>query len=178
MKNDVSFLNLVTWTASIFQGIINTWYASMWLGRPCRCPMRFKKLHFSPRGKKDFFKTFFSLIWHSLISLFCYHPPLEEDVTLCFNKFESPLHKDTLCQFWLKLAKWFLRTRLSKVVNVFSLCGYYLPLKNSMALNLNKFEIPLPKNTLCHVWLKLAQRFWRRFSKVVNIFSILAIIFT
>ena len=41
-----------------------------------------------------------------------------------------------------------------------------------MALNLNKLEFPLSNNTLCHVWLKLVQRFWRRFSKIVNIFSI------
>ena len=46
-----------------------------------------------------------------------------------------------------------------------------------MALNLNKFELPLPKITFCHVWLKLAQRFWKRFSKFVNILSIFVIIF-
>ena len=57
-----------------------------------------------------------------------------------------------------------------KVVNVFFLCGYYLPLKKCMALNLNKFEFPLPKNTLCRFWLELAQRFRRRFSKFDNIF--------
>ena len=39
-------------------------------------------------------------------------------------------------------------------------------------LKFHKFEIPLPKNTLCHVWLRLVQRFWRRFSKVVYKFSI------
>ena len=44
------------------------------------------------------------------------------------------------------------------------------PLEKCIALNLNKFEFPLPKNTLCHVWLKSAHRFWRRFSKVVNFF--------
>ena len=82
----------------------------MWLGRPCRCPMRFKKLHCSPRGKKkEFLKI--SLTWHSLISLFCYYPSLKEDVTLYFNISEFPLHNDTLCQVWLKLAKWFWRRR-------------------------------------------------------------------
>ena len=29
------------------------------------------------------------------------------------------------------------------------------PLEKCMALNLNKIELPLPKNKLCHVWLKL-----------------------
>ena len=125
-----------------------------------------------PGVKNRFFKNNISLTWHGLISLFCYYPPLKEDVTLHFNIFESPLYKDTLCQVWLKLAEWFLR-RFLKVVNVFSLCGYYLPLKKCMALNLNEFEFPSSKNTLCHVWLKLTQRFWRRFSKVVNIFQFL-----
>ena len=83
----------------------------MSLGRPCRCSMRFKKLHFAPRGKNIFFKNNISLTWHSLISLFCYYPPLKEEVTLHFNIFESPLHKDILCQIWLKLVKWFLRRR-------------------------------------------------------------------
>mgnify|MGYP003691677181 CR=1 FL=1 len=128
---------------SIFQGIVNKWYAKMWLGRPCRCPMRFKKLHFAPRGKNIFLKNNISLTWHSLVSLFCYYPPLKEDLTLHFNIFESPLYKDTLCQVWLKLAKWFLRRRFFKDINVFSLCGYCLPLKKGMALNLNKFEFPL-----------------------------------
>ena len=124
------------------QGIVNKWYTRMWLGRPCRCPMRFKKLHCSPGVKNRIFKNNISLTWHSLISLFCYYPSLKEDVTLHFNTFESPLHNDTLCQVWLKLAKWFLRRRFLKVVNEFSLCGYYLPLKKCMALYLNKFEFP------------------------------------
>ena len=38
------------------------------------------------------------------------------------------------------------------------------------SIRLNK--VPLPKNSKCHQWLKLAQRFWRRFSEVVKIFSI------
>jgi hypothetical protein len=31
-------------------------------------------------------------------------------------------------------------------------------------LHLKKFEYPPSKDDLCHVWLKLAQWFWRRFS--------------
>ena len=30
-----------------------------------------------------------------------------------------------------------------------------------VALHLNKIELPSPRNTLCQVWLKLAQCFWR-----------------
>ena len=55
--------------------------------------------------------------------------PLKEDVTLHFNIFESPLHKDTLCQVWFKLSQWFRIRRFSKVVHIFSLCCYYLPLE-------------------------------------------------
>ena len=38
-----------------------------------------------------------------------------------------------------------------------------------MTIHLNKFESPLPKDTLCHVWLKLTQWFWRRFLNIFNI---------
>ena len=31
-----------------------------------------------------------------------------------------------------------------------------------LVLHLKKFESPSPKDALCQVWLKLAQRFWRR----------------
>ena len=48
-----------------------------------------------------------------------------------FDDFPSP--KDTLCQVWLKLAMWFLR-RFLKLVNVFSLIRYYLPLVKGMAI--------------------------------------------
>ena len=42
------------------------------------------------------------------------------------------------------------------------------PLEKCMALDLNKFEFRLPKNTLNYVWMNLTQRFWRRFSKIVH----------
>jgi hypothetical protein len=43
----------------------------------------------------------------------------------------------------------------------------YLPLKEDLALYLNKLEFPSPKDNLYQVWLNLASWFWRRrFSKV------------
>ena len=39
-----------------------------------------------------------------------------------------------------------------KAVTVFSLCGFYLPLKKCLALHLYKIESRLPKNVLCQVW--------------------------
>ena len=45
-----------------------------------------------------------------------------------------------------------------------------------MALKLHKFEIPLPKNILCHVWLKLAQRSGEDFQKLSINFQFAAII--
>ena len=116
---------------------------------------------FRPGAEKIFLKNYISLTWHSINSLFSYYPPpLPRGKRWPFisgNRFESPLHKDTQCQVWLKLAKWFLSRRFLKVVIVFSLCGHYLPLKNSMVLNLNKFQFLLPKNSLCHVWLSYFQ---------------------
>ena len=47
------------------------------------------------------------------------------------------------------------------------------PLEKGGALHLNILESPLAKDTLCQVWMKLAQWFWRRsFLKFVNVFSL------
>ena len=42
-----------------------------------------------------------------------------------------------------------------------------------MVLHWNKLIYPSPKDTLCLIWLKLTQWFWRRrFFKIVNVFSL------
>jgi hypothetical protein len=61
--------------------------------------------------------------------LFHYYLPLGKGYSLHLNKLKSPLHKDDLCQIWLKLAKWFWRRRFIKIVIVFLLFCYYLPLE-------------------------------------------------
>ena len=58
-------------------------------------------------------------------------------MTTHLNKLESPYLKDTKCQVWWKLATWFWRRGLLSVVNVFSLCGHYLPLEKGLAFHLN-----------------------------------------
>jgi hypothetical protein len=63
------------------------------------------------------------------------------------------------------LACWFWRRRFLKIVSVFLLFFYYLPLEIGYPLRLNKLEFPPPKDDLCQVWLKLAQWFWRRSKK-------------
>ena len=85
-------------------------------------------------------------------------------------KLESPSFNDALCQAWLNLAQWFWRGRFLNLVNVFSLFYYYLSLKIGIALHLNKFESPSPRDALCQVWVKLAKWFWRRrFLNFVNV---------
>ena len=49
-----------------------------------------------------------------------------------------PSNKDTLCQVWLKLAKWVWRKFFFKFVNVFSLFRNYLPLVKGGAFHLDK----------------------------------------
>ena len=96
---------------------------------------------------------------------FCYFviiSPWKKAGALLWTKLESPSPKDALCQVWLKLDQWFLRRRFFNFVNVFLLFHNYLHLEKGEALNLNKLEFPSPKDTLCQVWLKLAQWFWRR----------------
>ena len=80
-----------------------------------------------PPGVKDIFflkKHFFSLTQSYIPSYFAIIPPLKK-----MWPFISPLHKDTLCQVWFKLSQWFRIRRFSKVVHIFSLCCYYLPLE-------------------------------------------------
>jgi hypothetical protein len=62
----------------------------------------------------------------------------------------------------LNLACWFWRRRFLKIVSVFLLFCYYLPLEKRYPLCLNNLKSPTPKDDLCQVWLKLAQWFWRR----------------
>ena len=51
--------------------------------------------------------------------------------------------KDALYQVWLIMAFWLRRNRLLNVVNVYSICLYYLPLGMSLALHLIRLEFPL-----------------------------------
>jgi hypothetical protein len=96
---------------------------------------------------------------------FCDYLPFENDLTLDLYNFEFPLPKDDLYQVLLKLACWFWKRRFLKIFSKFSLFRYYLPLKKVSPLHLNNLESPSPKDDLCHVWLKLAQWFWRRSRK-------------
>ena len=47
----------------------------------------------------------------NVFSLFRNYLPFERGVTLHLNELESSLPKDALCQVWLKMVGWFLRTR-------------------------------------------------------------------
>jgi hypothetical protein len=51
-----------------------------------------------------------------------------------------------------------LGKKIKKNFRAFSLFRYYLPLQRGYPLLLNKLESPLPKDALCQVWLKLAQK--------------------
>ena len=86
--------------------------------------------------------------------------------------FGSPSLEDELCKVWLTLVQWFFR-RFLNFVNVIMLFHNYLPLEKGWTLHLNKLESSSPKDTLCQIWLKLAQWFWRRrFFNFVNVFSL------
>ena len=110
--------------------------------------------------------------------------PLEKGVALHLNKFSSPLPKVVLCKVWLKLAQPVLERLID---SVFRSIGnktlsnqsifpqeplgqedfymlavdfhYHFALWKDVALHLNKLEFSSPNNTLCQVWLRLAQLF-------------------
>ena len=110
----------------------------------------------------------------NFINVFRNYLPLEISRALHSNKLEFPSPKNAMCQVRLKLAQWFWKSRFFNFFIVLSLFCNYLPLEIGRALHSNKFESPSPKDAtcMCHVWLKLAQWFWRwRFLNFVNIFS-------
>ena len=81
-----------------------------------------------------------------------------------------------LCtKFWWILAQEFWRKRFFfNSVDVFSLFCNYLHLEKCRVLHLNKLQNPSQKDSLCPVWLKLAQWFLRRrYFNFVNVFSLL-----
>ena len=99
---------------------------------------------------------------------------------LCNRSYGITTHsastKVTLWQFWNFILDVFTRgpwaTLLTwennreedlNFVNAFLLFRNYLPLEKGGTFHLNKLESSSPKDALCHVLLKLAQRFWRRF---------------
>ena len=115
----------------------------------------------------------FFLNFVNVFSLFPKYPPLEKGGALHLKILEFPSPKGALCQVWLKLAQWFWRSRCFNFINVFSLFRNYLPLGKDGALQLKKSKFPLPKDSLCQIWLKLAQWLWRRRCfNFINVFSL------
>ena len=83
-----------------------------------------------------------------MITYFYYYLPLKRFVALNVKE-KIPLHKNALCQVWLKLAQWFWKRRYFKRLTMYFnnfLC--YLPIEEDV-------------DALCHVWLKFIQWFWR-----------------
>ena len=112
----------------------------------------------------------------SVFLLFGKYLPLEKGGVLHLNNLEFPSAKNGLHQVWLYLATRFWRGRILNFGNACVPFRNNLPLEKGGDLHLNKMEFPLPKDVLCKVWLKLAQRFWRRFLNFVNIFRYFVII--
>ena len=108
------------------------------------------------------------LIWETF--------PSNTQLWLCklvsFKSLISPLGKRAWSLTWtnlnphhpicfvsrLKLAMWFRRKWFSYVVYVFLLLFL---LEKDVAFHFHKLKFLLPKDLLCHIWLKLAQWFWR-----------------
>jgi hypothetical protein len=79
---------------------------------------------------------------------FCNYLSLEEDLALHLYSFDFLLPKNDLHQVWLKLASWFWRTRFLKLLSVFLLFCYYLPLGKGVPIHLNNLE-SLPLRIIC-----------------------------
>ena len=81
-----------------------------------------------------------------------------------------------ICVKFVEIGPVILEDKIFKVCQCIFAILLLSPLRKGMALHLNKLKSPSPKDALCQVWLKLAQwflRFWRRFLKFVNVFSLI-----
>ena len=67
-------------------------------------------------GQRSLTRRFLNFV--NVFSLFPNYLLLEKSVALHFNKLEYPLHKEALCQVWLKLAKWPLRRRFLNFLGI------------------------------------------------------------
>ena len=85
-------------------------------------------------------------------------------MALKLKKHESPSSKDAFCQVWLNFVRWLWR-RSFNVVNVIRYFAIIPPWKD-MTLYLNTLKSPLPNDALYWVRLKLAQWFWRFWSRI------------
>ena len=88
----------------------------------------------------------------------------------------NPLHQRMLCAKFNWNWPSGSGEEIFNLINVILLFHNYLPLEKGRALQLNKLEFPSPKDALCQIWLKLAQRFWRRkmLSKYDHYFAIIS----
>ena len=76
-----------------------------------------------------------------------------------FNPFTQRYFVSSL----VEIVQLFWRRKSLNFLIVCSLCHYYLPLEMSIARHLKGPDFPSSKNAFCEVWLKLADRFSRRF---------------
>ena len=88
--------------------------------------------------------------------------PWKRAESFIWTKNLNPLHSRMLCAKF----GWNWPNGSGEEIFKFHQCYfafmYYLPLEKGGTLRLNKRESPSSKDTLCQVWLKLVQWFWRK----------------
>ena len=104
----------------------------MWLGRPCKWPIRFNfvscLIEFDPAVLMKIFKSCQSHIFNLLLL-----SPLRKGTRSIIWKKLNPLNPRT---FWANFG-WNWPDGSGEVVNVFSLCSFYPPLKKGIWKNMN-----------------------------------------
>jgi hypothetical protein len=107
------------------------------------------------------FLHFFVILF---LHFFCNYLPFEQDLAFYLNKFKFPLYLRTICTKF----PWNWPSGSEKKKTFFKNSVYfhsYLPLERAVALHMNNFKSPIPKNDLCQLWLQLVQWFWKRSRK-------------
>ena len=111
--------------------------------------------------KEDFFVI--------VSSLFCNYLPLEKNPP-SFEQTWFLFNQRCFVLSLVEIGTVVLEKIFKNFVSVYLLFRTYPPLEKDRALHLNKLESPSPKDALCLVWLKMAQRFLRRRFFFINVF--------
>jgi hypothetical protein len=104
--------------------------------------------------------------WPHPIFVFLWLSPLWRGPGSIFEQFRIPFTQGWFILSLIEIGLLVLEKKIFlKNFSVFLHFCYYLPLGKDIPLHLINLKSPLPKDDLCQVWSKLAQRLWRRSRK-------------
>jgi hypothetical protein len=103
--------------------------------------------------------------WTHPIFAFLRLSPLWRGPGSLFELFRIPFTQGWSMPSLIEIGLLVLEKKIFKNFHCIFTLLWLSPLEEGQSPSFEEFRIPSPKNDLCQVWLKLAQRFWRRSQK-------------